>query len=641
MNQKALHTLQFTKIKEIIGSFSLTETGRQRILAIEPSINPGQIQALQSELDEAVLLLKKSASVPLSALEGIESILQLLNKGVALRPEHFMRLHQFLDSCIKIKRYMKDKEYIAPRVTSYVHSISSLPDLSAEIHRCIRNGIIDDNASRELGKIRKQIAIHKERLKGKLENLIKSPKIKSMLQETIISERSGRYVIPLKKEFKGKIKGAILDSSASGSTIFVEPEESAALQAEIDILAWQEEAEGERILSYLTGLVETHQQELKLAVETMVHYDVLFSKAKYSISINGRAPKVNTSHFISIKGARHPLLENGAVPLNVELGNGEHALVITGPNTGGKTVAIKTIGLITLMAQSGFHIPVEEGTHIAIFQNIWVDIGDGQSIEQNLSTFSSHIKNIITILEETNDRSLVLLDELGSGTDPAEGMGLATVILEQLYKKGATLLATTHYSEIKHFADITPGFLNGSMEFDLETLRPTYKLIIGKGGDSQGFSIALKLGMHPGLIEKAHKITYKEERSYPIRIEGQQQKLKLDKQITINRYMSREGGKIAKGESEIHFTQGDNVKLSPNNETGIIFKGPDDYGNYEVLVKGEMRKVNTKRLSLYIAAADLYPKDYDMAQIFDSKENRKKSKLMNKRHVEGLTIEHE
>jgi DNA mismatch repair protein MutS2 len=642
LNEKSIKTLEFNQIKEIIGSFAITESGKERIHAIQPGSNLKQINSLHEELDEAVKIIKKSSSIPLSALEGIETILRQLNKGVALRPDHFMKLYQFLDSCLKMKRFMKDKEILAPRVANYVNSINALPDLAAEIGRCIRNGMVDDNASRELVKIRKQITSYKDRLKEKLENLIKSPKYKSLLQESIISERYGRYVLPVKKEFKGKVKGAVLDTSASGSTLYVEPDESANIQNELDGLVYQEELEVERILSTLTGNVEIHQQELMIAIETMIHYDVLFAKAKYSISINGRAVAINNSHNICLRGARHPLLGDNAIPLNIELGNGTHALLITGPNTGGKTVAIKTVGLLTMMAQSGFHVPVEEGSKMAVFQHIWVDIGDGQSIEQNLSTFSSHIKNIISILEETNDQSLVLLDELGSGTDPAEGMGLATVILEQLYKKGATLLATTHYSEIKQFAENTIGFINGSMEFDLESLRPTYRLIIGKGGDSQGFSIALKLGMHPELIEKAHFITYREDRKYQRQIYGIQEKLRLEKQIMINRYMKREKEKhIGPANLKESYLQGDNVKISPENETGIIYKGPDGQGNYEVLIKGETRMINQKRLKLYIPAAELYPADYDFSQIFDTKENRKKAKIMNKRHIEGLVIDHD
>lgn len=412
-------------------------------------------------------------------------------------------------------------------------------------------------------------------------------------------------------------------------------------QEQLSWLKAEEEAEVQKVLYYLTGLVEEKEQQIRLAVETMVHYDVLFAKAKYSRAIDGKKPEVNESHYIRLVEARHPLLGSQAVPLTFELGSPEHALVITGPNTGGKTVTIKTVGLLTLMAQSGLHLPVAEGSSISVYRNILVDIGDGQSIMENLSTFSSRIVNIIEILKETNDRSLVLLDELGSGTDPGEGMGLATAILEQLYAKGATLLATTHYSEIKEFADQHEGFINGSMEFDLNSLKPTYKLHIGKGGESQAFAIALKLGMHPKLIQRAHEITYKEKKVYLDEEVNSTDLREQEKQIIVNRYQQRAKKHAVTKEKLPVFAQGDNVVISPDNLIGIVYKGPDDQGNYLVQVKGEKKAYNHKRLKLKIAASELYPEDYDFDIIFESVETRKNKKLLSRKHVDGVTIFHE
>ncbi|MEW8987054.1 MAG: endonuclease MutS2, partial [Bacillus sp. (in: firmicutes)] len=419
------------------------------------------------------------------------------------------------------------------------------------------------------------------------------------------------------------------------------PEEIAAYQEQLSWIKAEEDAEVQKILFYLTGLVEENEQQIRLAVETMVHYDVLFAKAKYGISINGMKPDINEAHYYNLKNARHPLLGSQAVPISFELGNQENALIITGPNTGGKTVTIKTVGLLTLMVQAGLHIPVGEGSSVAVFQNILVDIGDGQSITENLSTFSSRIVNIIEILKETNDRTLVLLDELGSGTDPGEGMGLATAILEQLYAKGATLLATTHYSEIKEFAETQAGFINGSMEFDLETLRPTYKLNIGKGGESQAFAIALKLGIHPKLIERAHEITYKERKTYQDDELDSVTKREREKQIIVNKHQQRVKKQPSPKQIITIFQQGDNVVISPANVFGIVYKGPDEQGNYIVQVKGEKATYNHKRLTLHIAASELYPEDYDFDIIFESVENRKKIHLLSRKHVEGIEIVHE
>ena len=639
MNHHTFKSLEFQQIKTIIANFALTKEGKEKIECLTPSTNKRQIEAWLDEVSEAVEILKKSASVPVHGLDGMDILLNNMNKGVALRADQLAKLYDFLECCGKMRRYMKDKEFYAPRVSSYVEGIDELPELAAEIIRCIRNGRVDDYASKDLLKIRKQIVIQEERLKEKTLQLIRSNKYKTYLQENVISQRNGRYVIPIKKEYRNKLKGTVLDTSASGSTLFIEPEEISIYQDQITWLLADEEVEVQKVLNYLTGLVEDKEQQIRLAIETMVHYDFLFAKAKYSRSINGNKVGINETGDLELMQARHPLLGEKAVPLSFKLEKEQSALVITGPNTGGKTVTIKTVGLLTLMVQCGLHIPASEESNFSIFERILVDIGDGQSITENLSTFSSRIINIIEILKETNDRTLALLDELGSGTDPGEGMGLATAILEILYEKGSTILATTHYSEIKEFAETHQGFINGSMEFDLKTLSPTYRLTIGRGGESQAFAIALKLGIHPKIIERAHHITYKEEKRYSTEITEAWKLRELEKQVIINKYRHR--NKTLKTEMKVPlYHQGDNVKISPTNEFGIIYTGPDQLGNYIVQIKGEKVSINHKRIALYISANELYPDDYDFDIIFQSKENRKKSKLFAKGHEENITIEY-
>jgi DNA mismatch repair protein MutS2 len=643
LNKKTFQTLEFNKVKEELTRYALTEEGKKELMNIMPSINKRQIEMRLGEVTEAVSILEKSASIPIHALDGVENIVANLNKGVPLKPDQFTSLYYFLDACKKIKKFMEDKKWVAPRVSSYVYSIEEIPEIGEEINRCIRNGRVDDHASKELLRIRKQMGIQEDRLKDKIQAIVKSAKYKSYLQESIVSQRNGRYVLPIKKEYKGKMKGAVLDSSASGSTLYIEPEELSIQQDQLLYYKLEEDREVENVLWALTGLVQKYEAQLKLAIETMVHYDVLFAKAKYSRSNDGVSAIVNENHQIHLINAVHPLLGKQAVPLSIQMGEDFHALVITGPNTGGKTVAIKTVGLLTLMTQCGLHIPAEKGSGISIYQDILLDIGDGQSLQQNLSTFSSHIKNIIDILKDTNDHTLVLLDELGSGTDPLEGMGLATAILDQLYEKGATILATTHYSEIKHFAEEHEGFVNGSMEFNIDTLQPTYKLVVGKGGESQAFAIALKLGMHPEIIEKAHEITYREKQCYDLGEIDYHAKKEMEKQVIVNKYKKRNHSKSSlKGENGVQlFSIGDNVKISASGEFGIVYEGPDDRGDYTVQIKDEKRIINHKRLDLYVSAKELYPDDYDFDIIFNSKENRKKDKLMGKRFVEGLTINHD
>lgn len=640
MNSQTIEVLQFQDVKEEIASYAISEMGKENICNIMPSTSKRQIDAWNEEVSEAKEILKISSSVPIPSLKGIRSILRNFHKGFVLRPEQLMEIHDLLVCINRLKRFMQDKEYVAPRISMYVYSLFDLQELADEIIRCIRNGRVDDYASKELLKVRKQISILEERIKVKVDQILKSSKYSKYIQENIVSVRNGRYVVPVKKEYRKNFKGAVLDTSASGSTVYIEPDEIGSIQDEIELFKIQEEAEEHRILQVLTGLIEGKETEIKVAVDTMVQYDAIFAKAKYSNKIGGISPQINEYHTTRLKQARHPLIGEQAVPLDFVIGEDFDALVITGPNTGGKTVTVKTVGLLTMMAQSGLHIPAEKGSEIAIFEKILVDIGDGQSIEQSLSTFSSRIKNIIEILAETTPKTLVLLDELGSGTDPAEGMGLATSILQELFDKGASLLATTHYSEIKTFADNHEGFENGSMEFDAESLQPTYRLIIGKGGDSQAFDIALRLGMHPKLIERAHEITYKEQKSY--HAAPQFSRTDLERQIAMNtKYVQKQkhGKKEEKDDDVIPFKRGDNVKIPSLDEYGIVSKSANAKGEVEVLVKGKMMTLNHKRLVLYIRADELYPEDYDMDIIFDTKENRKIRKEMGKRHIDDVIID--
>lgn len=637
MNSQTVEALQFNDLKKVIATYAISEMGRDHIMAMMPSLSKRQIEAWLNEVTEAKEILKISSSVPIPSLKGISTVLRNLHKGIVFRPDKLMEVHELLVCVNRLKRFLKDKEYVAPTISMYVYSLYDLQDIADEIIRCIRNGRVDDYASKELLKVRKQIAILEERIKGKVEQFLKSSKNSKYIQENIVSVRNGRYVVPVKKEYRKNIRGVVLDTSASGSTVYIEPEEIGSIQDEIELLKMNEEAEEERILQMLTGLIEGKETEIKLAVDTMVQYDVIFAKAKYSAIIVGVAPKINEYHTVRLKNARHPLLGESAVPLNFIIGEKYDALVITGPNTGGKTVTVKTVGLLQMMAQSGIHIPAQLGSEVTIFEKVLVDIGDGQSIEQSLSTFSSRIKNIIGILAETTPKTLVLLDELGSGTDPAEGMGLATSILEELYCKGATLLATTHYSEIKAFAENHDGFENGAMEFDKDSLKPTYRLIIGKGGVSQAFDIALRLGMNPKLIERAHFITYKERRKYePVPDFSPQE---LERQLAMN---TRHIQKLKHGtgeeaqEANLPFNRGDNVRIPSLNEYGIVAGPANSKGDIEVLVKGERKTFNHKRLVLYISAEELYPDNYDFDIIFETKENRKLLKQMDKRHIEDV-----
>ncbi|PUB08253.1 DNA mismatch repair protein [Paenisporosarcina sp. OV554] len=644
MNQQTIDVLGYQDILKEVGSYAITDRAKLTIEGLRPSTNKKSIENALGEVHEALQIMKISSSVPLHTLNDMEQYIEQSKKGLYIRPDQFTRVFSFLDHCNKLKRFMKDKRFAAPTISLYAESIEDLSELEAEITRCLRHGQVDDYASKELLYTRRQLSLQLTKMKDRAQIMVKSKSFTPYLQEGLVSERSGRFVFAVKKEYRNKIKGTIIDSSASGATLFIQPKALEEIQESIEILKVSEEHEVEKILYELTEKFLCHEHTIKIAMGTMHHYDVIFAKAKHSLYIRGECPLLNEDYVIRLKGARHPMLKENSVPLALHFGDSDRALVITGPNTGGKTVTLKTIGLLTMMAQTGLYIPVEKGSTLHIFHRIFVDIGDGQSIEENLSTFSSRLLNIIEILKQTDNQSLVLLDELGSGTDPSEGMALAIVILEQLFEKGATLFATTHYSEMKEFADQKEGFVNGSMEFDIETLRPTYRLLLGESGKSQAFDIALKLGLHPKLIEKAYQITYKKEMQVLDQVnETKLKDLHYVRQITTNKYARINPTKrqhIVDDKVTI-FEQGDNVTITATNETGIVYKGPDHIGNYIVQIKGKKKPFNHKRLKLHIKASELYPENYDFDIIFKSVEYRKVKSQLDRKHVEGLNLEEE
>lgn len=364
MNTKTIKNLQFDEVKSNIATYAISEIGKEAIQLLNPSLNKKQIEIWLQEVEEAKAILKISSSVPIHGLKGMSQLLNNLHKGFVLNPEQLKNIYELLICVDKLKRFMKDKEYVAPIISTYVFSFHDLNLLMGEIGRCIRNGRVDDYASKALLKTRKQISVFEERIKNRIEQIMNSSKYNSYLQDKIVSVRNGHYVIPIKKEYRKNIKGNVYDTSASGSTIFIEPEEISALHEHLDFLKTNEEIEVEQILIMLTGLVEKHEHEIKIAVETMKQYDLIFAKAKYSLEIRGTSPIINKHHEIKLRNARHPLLGNDAVPLTLEIGESFDALVITGPNTGGKTVTVKTVGLLTLMAQSGIQIPTDNGSEI-------------------------------------------------------------------------------------------------------------------------------------------------------------------------------------------------------------------------------------------------------------------------------------
>ncbi len=644
MNKQAMEILEYDKIKETLKNFALSNEAKEMINRLTPYVDINIIRRYMEETTEARAIVDITSSIPIHSLNGMKNIEQKLEKGEILQTFDLEALSSFIHEGSRLKRFMKNKEDMAPSISSYALSISELNDLADEIDRCIRRGRVDDKASTMLSKIRKRILVIEERIKSKLDNYVENNRQKGYANDSFVCQRDGRYVIPVKSQYKSNINGNVLDMSRTGSTVFIEPTAVKKLQDELNSLKIKEENEIYKILSTLTGLVFNYKREISINMETMINYDFLFAKAKYSKSIDGTNVKLNTNHYININKGRHPLLGSSAIPLDFKLGDKYNNLVITGPNTGGKTVVLKTVGLLTMIVQSGLHVPVSGDSEFSVFIDILADIGDGQSIEQNLSTFSSHIKNIITIMKCADEDTMVILDEIGAGTDPGEGMGIGIAVLEELYKKRATTIATTHYSEIKEFAKNHEGFINGCMDFDINTLKPLYRLRIGRAGDSNAFLIALRLGMDKKLIERAHVLTYNEKKeydSYNFKDKSVVDSQTIEdhvKQIKKKKNARKRNAVVKKQKQKPKFKIGDCVYISTMDRTGIVCELENNRGEIGVMVMKKKFKINHKRLTLYIEGDELYPEDYDFDVIFKSKEYRKKDKIMSKRHVSGLEI---
>lgn len=648
MNQHALKILEYDKVKICLKQYAMSEQAKSIVDKLQPSIDRKVIEAWLLETTEARKIIDLNPSIPLTALENLDNVMEKTGKGIVLMPGDLDCIKSLLECTRRIRKFMTSMQTAAPVVSTYAMSMFELGELYEEIDRCIRDGRVDDRATPELHSIRKKISIADERMKQKLNSILNTASAAGYLQEPVISTRNGRYVLPVKKEYRKNFDGSVLDTSSSGSTLFMEPAGIAKLQEEINILKIEEENEEYRILLSITGMIDGSARELSINIETLVQYDFIFAKAKYSRALDSRGVKLNTCSRIEIKCGKHPLIGKSAIPLDFHIGGGYRALVITGPNTGGKTVALKSVGLMTMMVQSGLHVPVEEGSEFAVFTDVLADIGDGQSIEQSLSTFSSHVRNISTIIECADSGTLVIMDELGAGTDPGEGMGFAIAVLEEVFGKGSTIVATTHFSEIKEFAGNTEGFLNGCMEFDINTLKPLYKLKIGQPGESNAFLIALRLGIERKIVERAHEITYKEKKEYSYEKLSSQEKLVDRETVETHKALSEEARRVEKvaRQTEVQkknetagFNMGDCVYISTMKRTGIVCGLENSKGEVLVMVMKKKFKVNKKRLSLHIDGKELYPDDYDYDIVFESKDDRRKKKMMNKRHVEGVFIE--
>ncbi|OAK70698.1 endonuclease MutS2 [Lederbergia galactosidilytica] len=601
MNKITYEKLQYNELKQIIKTYCVSGLGEQLLDKLEPSSNMKVVKNRLNETSEARSILDADGHVPFLGTSNIGNIIRNLEKGVMLDPFELVHTVDFLRGCRKIKQFMLNKEFFAPVLASYANSLSEFIAVEEEINFAIKGNNVASTASKELRRIRNNIDSVEEKIKERLGKFLNNSANKKYIQEFLISKKDDRYTIPIKASYKNQVAGTIIEVSSKGSTVFIEPNTVTKLNGELATLKAEEAMEEYQILATLTGMILENLHEININLELISQYDMVFAKAKFSKQIDGIEPKLNDHGYIKLVRCKHPLLTGEVVPLDFEIGKEHRSLIITGPNAGGKTIVLKTIGLLTLAVMSGFHIMADKETEIAVFENIFVDIGDNQSIENALSTFSSHMKNIAEIMRVSNNNTLLLFDEIGSGTEPNEGAALAISILEEFYHMGCMTVATTHYGEIKRFSEMHEDFMNAAMQFNSDTLEPMYKLLIGKSGESNALWISQKMNVRESVLRRAK--AYMENKEYQLERVNEN---KIKKPKIVN----------GKTEEKYEFKKGDRVKLLELNDYGIVYREMDKFYNVVVFYDGEFIEVNVKRISLDISRKELYPEGYDLDTLF-------------------------
>lgn len=628
--------IEFDKIKEIWKALAVTDAAKEKIDNSTFLLSEGELKKQLKDTTDARALMEQLGTPPIQNAEEIKAVLRAAQKGECLIPYQLERVEKALVGIKRLKDYLGRGQMYENPLGFYQENFDAMEELREDISRQIRGGAVDDCASKELGQIRGQIIRCEEQMKQKAEQIMRANK--ECMSDSFCTLRNARVCIPVKKECRLKISGSVIDKSSTGNTLFIEPTGVARYYEELQQLKIREENEVYRILYTLTAMVEAAAEGMTENIRFMEKLDFILSKGKLSMDMDGVEPAVNMQRRIVLKDARHPLIDRKInVPLQFEIGEKARGIVITGPNTGGKTVAIKTVMLNCMMAQCGLHVTCRYAD-ICMNSSFLCDIGDGQNIAESLSTFSSHIKNVLAVLSEINKDSFVIMDELGSGTDPVEGMGIAIAILEELRKSQAIFLITTHYPEVKEYADKTQDIMNARMTFDKETLKPTYQMVIGEAGESCAFYIAGKLGMPDNMLKTAIRAAYGEGavNSYSFQKEETEVLKKNTGRLTeIKR--KKTGTDLAE-----KYRRGDSVIICPDKKVGIVCEPINEKGVLRVQLQGKKIWINHKRVKLHVAAAELYPQDYDFSIIFDSVQNRKIRHDMERKYTaETISYEEE
>jgi len=499
----SLKVLEFAAVLDLVAAGADTGWGRERIRRLRPARRYGWLKNRLDEVGQAILLLDQFGSLPLGGVRDLRSTLRAATRGSTLAPAALLEVAQTLSATGRVLGFSRPAAAKVPALAPYLEALDPLPQVTAPILRSVgENGQVKDDATRRLAEIRNGIRISASRIQDRLRSFLHNPATTAMLQEALVTTRQGRYVIPIKAEYRSRFPGVVWDQSASGATVFMEPMEVVEADNDLRNLQLEERREVNAILEGLTGLVGAHQERIQADIQALAELDLLQALARFSIEFSAVLPEINHQGYFRLEKARHPILGKRAIPIDLEVGGEFNALIVTGPNTGGKTVTLKTLGLFTLMALAGIPLPAARA-QVPFIDKVFADIGDEQSISQNLSTFSSHMTRILGMLPRADSRSLLLLDELGAGTDPSEGSALGMALLEHLQERGARVVVTTHYSRLKAFAASQPGMQNAAMEFDPETLLPTFRIVIGLPGRSCAFDVASRLGMPEPLVSRS------------------------------------------------------------------------------------------------------------------------------------------
>ncbi|MCR5297643.1 MAG: DNA mismatch repair protein MutS [Clostridiales bacterium] len=613
-------SLGFDQIIEQLKDQAVSRAARRILADTAPLMNEGLCRARMEETTAARRVMEGAGTPPLAETEGTEEGLNEALRDGMLLPAQLASVARFCTAVRRLCRYLQNVQGYSAGIASWHTELPDLTSLEEDIERSVREDAILDDASPALRNLRRRKEHTEQRIREKLNQIILHHR--KELADSYITRRSGCYVVPVQKRFQAQFPGRLVDASGKGTTVFIEPSAVQALRGELDQLMMDIDTEERRVLWELSNRVASEADSLRSAIRVMTDLDVLFTRAKLSLEMGARPAEITAERRIRLVDARHPLLDRAAcVPLNLELSLPDTGIAVTGPNTGGKTVCLKTVGLLTLMAQSGLHIPCAEGTVIGMMDRVLCDIGDSQSISQNLSTFSGHMTNVIRILRKCSRDSLVLLDELGSGTDPAEGSGLAAAILEELLRRGCFFLVTTHDPQIKQWAEQTEHVISARMAFDRASLMPLYRLELGKSGKSCAIEIARRLGMDEGLLDRARQVA---DRGPGAAQEARHKAMP----IPVTRLQRLE--KKAEGSFE-HFCVGDSVQLLPDKKNAIVYRPADDEGNVVIQLQGVKMTVRHNRLKLLVPAAELYPPDYNFSIVFDTVANRKAAHTMDRK----------